>query len=409
MARQGARKRLREKAESRQEGPQAGGQEDGERAPKVGKARGGRERARVRKHADGTGEAATAVEGQGAEFAGTKRSIPGTRAIGPAGDFEVALAAKGDTSEKLFELANRPAVRVAVAGGHVEVVQDHGSLEHSGGVVWETAYFLLRYLQTQVLPGMKKGSRQQPLRVVEVGAGCGLLGLALARLGCDVLLTEQPLALPNLKANTKASNTAAQVAGGSKAKAAQLSWGDQADVTAVCAEGPFDLVVGTDVVFATRLVRPLLETIAELLKAQQGPNEARQLHCWLCLQKRDADAHELLLKEAPKLFQVEELSFEGLPGFEAAVELECLLLHLQLVERKRPLAEDKLPAEGASSETKPRKRQKLTSEDEEHAAALADVAKVEEESPAAARKLRKRLKSMHQDEDDAPSGDTARD
>lgn len=245
------------------------------------------------------------------------------RTAGAAADFEAALSGRGSVSERLFELANRPSVRVAVGRSYVEVAQDRAASEHSGGVVWETSYFLLRYLEKQVLPGRKT------LRVLELGAGCGLLGLCLARLGCEVTLTEQLLALTNLRANVSSSNASAVVGGGKAATAAELSWGEEVDIKALRARGPFDLLVGTDIVFAARLVRPLLETIAAFLtdRPEKEPGS-----CWLCLQKRDPDAHALLLKEAPKYFVVQELSFEGLPGFEAACELECMLLNFRMRE-----------------------------------------------------------------------------
>jgi hypothetical protein len=39
------------------------------------------------------------------------------------------------------------------------------------------------------------------MQVLEVGAGCGLLGLVLARLGCDVTLTEAPVVMDYLTSN----------------------------------------------------------------------------------------------------------------------------------------------------------------------------------------------------------------
>ncbi|CAK0828992.1 unnamed protein product, partial [Prorocentrum cordatum] len=167
---------------------------------------------------------------------------------GSAADFESALAAPGAVSEKLFELANRPAVRFRVGGGHVEVRQDRQATEHSGGVVWETAFFLARYLERHVLPA--RGGRPA---VAELGAGCGLLGLALARLGCRAVLTEQPAALANLRANVGAYAAAGGARRGA-ATAAQLVWGNAEDAAAVAQMGPFDLVVASDVVFAAPLV-----------------------------------------------------------------------------------------------------------------------------------------------------------
>jgi len=259
-------------------------------------------------------------------------------------DFDAALAAPGDTTEKLFELANKPGVSLSVGGRRVSVAHDPAATEHSGGVVWETAFFLARYLERYVLKGYDvagSGLGASRLRVVELGAGCGLLGLALSQLGCEVLLTEQPVALGNLRANIESH--VAGVTGGGPVEAAQLVWGDRSDITAVCERGPFDLVVASDVVFATRLVEPLLQSIASLLYVSRSAKAAevasgtdgrdREQACWLCLQQRDPDAHATLLSRAPSLFRVQELSFAGLAGFEAATELDCVLLRLR--PRKR--------------------------------------------------------------------------
>jgi len=253
----------------------------------------------------------------------------GSRRTAQAADFEAALAGPGDTSEKLFALANRPAVRFSVGGGCVQVVQDRTATEHSGGVVWETAFFLARYMEQHVLPrgSARRSGARQP-RVIELGAGCGLLGLALSRLGCSVVQTDQPSALANLRANAEAhvAASAGSVESG-PVDVLRLEWGNTADIAAALEQGPFDFVVASDVVFASRFVEPLLGTIAALLAASRGNGDAV---CWLCLQQRDPDAHAALLSQAPALFHVRELSFVGLPGFEAAAELECVLLRLRL-------------------------------------------------------------------------------
>eukprot|EP00929_Paragymnodinium_shiwhaense_P081675 TRINITY_DN42803_c0_g2_i1.p1 TRINITY_DN42803_c0_g2~~TRINITY_DN42803_c0_g2_i1.p1 ORF type:complete len:391 (+),score=63.50 TRINITY_DN42803_c0_g2_i1:122-1174(+) len=258
-------------------------------------------------------------------------------------DFEAALEEPGDTAEKLFELANKACVGLTVGGHKIVVQQDNTATEHSGGVVWETSYFLARYLEQHVLQDLALQERQQ-LRVVEIGAGCGLLGLALARLGCQVVLTEQPSALANLKANAMAqmSSPKYEKSGGGQVTVKRLSWGDAKDIAKVCRKGPFDLIVATDVVFTEGLVDPLLQSIQALFgppfaKSQPGYKGPA---CWVCVQQRDPDAHQALIQQAPKLFRVRELSFAGLPGFEAAEELECFLF------RYRPRKQS--PAQGVA-------------------------------------------------------------
>eukprot|EP00928_Gymnodinium_smaydae_P078961 TRINITY_DN63007_c0_g1_i1.p1 TRINITY_DN63007_c0_g1~~TRINITY_DN63007_c0_g1_i1.p1 ORF type:complete len:353 (-),score=99.00 TRINITY_DN63007_c0_g1_i1:8-1030(-) len=271
----------------------------------------------------------------------SKRSRADAGAAETAADLEAAVRAPGDTAENLFELANLPAVSVSVGGFRVTVAQDRGATEHSGGVVWETALFLMRYLESQVLPKFSAMPR-----VLELGAGCGLLGLSLARLGCRVVLTEQPSALANLRSNVKAQRALMRGEDGAcegSARTMQLTWGDADDLAAVRAKGPFDLVVASDVVFAKALVDPLLRTIAALLPGVDGAgddDDAKETSgctgtCWLCLQQRDPDAHAALLEQAPRLFRLRELSFAGLEGFEAAQELDCLLLRLRPHSRPR--------------------------------------------------------------------------
>merc|ERR1712167_347034 len=93
-----------------------------------------------------------------------------------------------------------------------------------------------------------------------------------SRLGLDVVVTEQPAALANLRANVEAHR--ASNAGCGPVQAAQLVWGDEADIAAAARHGPFDLIVASDVVFATRLVDPLLHTIASLLESSRSSADA---------------------------------------------------------------------------------------------------------------------------------------
>ncbi|OLP92500.1 Protein N-lysine methyltransferase METTL21A [Symbiodinium microadriaticum] len=283
--------------------------------PRQGARKKQRQRAASGKASQASGDVPPVSEG--------KKALKRAERVGPSADIEAALTGRGKRCDKLFELASRPAIRVAVGGSFVEVAQDRSTQEHSGGVVWETAFFLLRYLQQAIIPGLRR-SEGRPLRVVELGAGCGLLGLGLSRLGCEVVLTEQHVAMENLVRNVEAANKSLQGEDFVPAEALELDWGSEANMTAVRSKGSFDLVVGSDIVFASRLVQPLILTIRTLLKGSSSAT------CWLCLQRRDPDAHALLLVEAGKHFKVQEHSFAGCDGLEAACELECILLCLKL-------------------------------------------------------------------------------
>eukprot|EP00667_Euglena_gracilis_P018646 EG_transcript_19827 len=199
--------------------------------------------------------------------------------------------------------------------GRITVTQDPHIQNSSGGIVWETAYLMAMYFEQCVLPA---SGAAPPPAVLEVGAGCGLLGLVLARLGCRVVLTEQPATLPTLRRNV-AANLAATAG---RATALPLFWGDARDIEAVAAHGPFDLVVGTDVFFSPPLVEPLLATIHQLT----GPSST----VYLCMQERCPDTHRQFLARAPAYFAVEDATaaVRGLPSARFAAELECCLFRL---------------------------------------------------------------------------------
>ena len=67
-----------------------------------------------------------------------------------------------------------------------------------GGAVWDAAVVLAQYVQSL-------GAALRGAAVVELGAGTGLPGLAAARLGARVTLTDRERALPLLRMNAEAN------------------------------------------------------------------------------------------------------------------------------------------------------------------------------------------------------------
>ena len=135
----------------------------------------------------------------------------------------------------------------------------------TGTTLWPAALPTLSYVQ-KLMPALSAGL-DRPLRVLELGAGCGLLGLGLACSGADVLLTEGRFDLGDgttsfdwLEANVGANGDA--VRGGSAA-CAPLNWGDAADCEAIDDAHPrgFDVVVGSDLLYVPEAHGALHDTL----------------------------------------------------------------------------------------------------------------------------------------------------
>eukprot|EP00927_Polykrikos_kofoidii_P062028 TRINITY_DN56856_c0_g1_i2.p1 TRINITY_DN56856_c0_g1~~TRINITY_DN56856_c0_g1_i2.p1 ORF type:complete len:239 (+),score=26.08 TRINITY_DN56856_c0_g1_i2:67-783(+) len=159
-----------------------------------------------------------------------------------------------------------------------------------GGRVWEVSLLLVRVLE-HILPRNVSPQRdvsssgQQPFiasmlpprcRVLELGSGCGLVGLVLASLGHDIVLTDTPAMQPLLRANItawtdgscrgvprNAVSQSSEVQGERSTMASRvgaavadiLAWGDTSDALRVAARGPFDIIVGSDVTYLKHVRR----------------------------------------------------------------------------------------------------------------------------------------------------------
>jgi predicted nicotinamide N-methyase len=83
-------------------------------------------------------------------------------------------------------------------------------------------------------------------------------GLAAARQGADVVVTDLPEMIPLLSANIGANSLNA------RAQALPLRWGDAYDLDAALEHGPFDMVIGSDILYAPERFDELLDTVVAL-------------------------------------------------------------------------------------------------------------------------------------------------
>jgi len=177
-----------------------------------------------------------------------------------------------------------------------------GTADATGTTLWPTALPLLLYLQSSVVPPLKQSMvDNRPLRILELGAGCGVLGLGLAAT-CDahVVMTESgfPLdpdddgsvdtSLTWLERNV-AENREVAEAGGGRVDTARLAWGDADDEESIKSRWPdgFDLVVGSDLLYDSGRYDALLSTLTAVAgEASRRRNDDNKLFAVLGYQMR---------------------------------------------------------------------------------------------------------------------------
>ncbi|KAG6466574.1 protein N-lysine methyltransferase METTL21A-like isoform X1 [Zingiber officinale] len=163
---------------------------------------------------------------------------------------------------------NTSAVTLEVLGHRLHLSQDPNS-KHLGTTVWDASMVFVKFLEKNCRKGRFCPSKLKGKRVIELGAGCGLAGLGMALLGCNVTSTDQTEVLPLLMRNAERNScwiTQANPDSGSASfgciTVAELDWGNEDHIRAV--EPPFDFILGTDVVYTEHLLEPLLQTILAL-------------------------------------------------------------------------------------------------------------------------------------------------
>jgi methyltransferase-like protein 6 len=164
---------------------------------------------------------------------------------------------------------NRNTVLIYTTIGHVQ----------SGQYLWPAAAFLADYLITH-WDTLKRES------VVELGAGVGLAGILTSMLpgtkravltdydrGALTLIEENISLNKRQESNSSMSNCC-------DIKAEFLEWGDDASGRNVMralaeVETPFELVIGTDLLYSKDIVEPLFKSAKQLLASNNDMQEDR--------------------------------------------------------------------------------------------------------------------------------------
>jgi hypothetical protein len=128
-----------------------------------------------------------------------------------------------------------------------------------GGRLWPSASVLGNYL-------LQHRSKLTGKRVLELGSGIGLGGMVAAMAGAHVTLTDgAPEVVRLLQRNTARNIAAIEACGGSISACHMLRWGEWDDVERACSKhGPFDIIIGADLLYSPSGYTPLLDTLHQL-------------------------------------------------------------------------------------------------------------------------------------------------
>ena len=140
----------------------------------------------------------------------------------------------------------------APAASGVRVSEGAASSIDSGARIWDAGLALSMLLSSPALAGK---------RVLELGSGTGVGGLSAAAAGAQVVCSDadEECVLPLLEENIAANGLSG------RCRVAKLVWGCEDDEECVLGlEGAFDLICGSDVLYAPNAFDALLSTLVTL-------------------------------------------------------------------------------------------------------------------------------------------------
>ena len=217
---------------------------------------------------------------------------------------------------------------------HVEQKQE---LENScGGIVWESAFALAEYLRKTVFEKKKKKKKKNATKTtllrdcIDIGAGTGFLGIWVHKVAKmqRTVLTDTMKCFDLMRRNVERNFSSNDDDDDDERSHATidvkpLDWTSKQDLDALTTtgRGKFDLLVATDVIFAERLVEPLILCLKTLIDPERGV-------CYVCAQPRDKAAFELFQDLCAKEFR----EFRKVPQEELdfSFDAECELFEMRL-------------------------------------------------------------------------------
>ncbi|XP_077997737.1 protein N-lysine methyltransferase METTL21A-like [Glandiceps talaboti] len=171
----------------------------------------------------------------------------------PPNSQSMAVVVYNPTHIQPFKLQDR---QFRFVGKDISIKQDWGNIGVAA-VVWDAAIVLCDYLEKSVKKSKLNLSNQ---RLIELGAGTGLVGMVAALLGADVIVTDRQMALKqlqeNINRNLKPTGDSSEI----RINVQELDWGQNLEDYAE----PFDIILGADIIYIKETFPDLLKTLIHL-------------------------------------------------------------------------------------------------------------------------------------------------
>jgi len=158
------------------------------------------------------------------------------------------IQAKNHSEVRLQPILRLQDCHVQLAGGRTIVIEQEawglaGTWE-TGGVLWDSAVVLADFVITQ-----KKALAWPGKRVLELGAGTGLVSIALAKEKSLVLATQSQTRCCDMFSSNVEKNMDSTDIVSTGIRCDILRWSSHVDVDRIAKQGPWDVIVGSDLLF----------------------------------------------------------------------------------------------------------------------------------------------------------------
>ncbi|KAG6620789.1 protein-lysine methyltransferase METTL21D [Phytophthora cinnamomi] len=256
--------------------------------------------------------------------------------------WEEALFQHAATASKLgvnYVQASAPSTTIELQATSLDVGQDlakHGI----AGVVWNCARAMVSFLEAESQLAAHR-------HVLELGAGPGAVGLALASTGAvsSLLLTDLesvvPLTCSNANAAATQHETVAMLTASNRLDVRALCWGEPAD--GVLADRHVDFVIASDCLYESASHSAFLSTLLEVTKppklGQQDENSRQHAVVLVAYKQRLPIKEKIFFETAANYFNIAVYAADPSPSSSDdncgnAVEYYDEAIYMCKLERK---------------------------------------------------------------------------